>query len=376
MKKVLQIVGYYPPAMGGIEEVCYGIVSNTKDTYLTKIICYNHESNKTVTDFHEGVEVTRIGVYGKLFKRQPITFSYYSTLKQIIKTFQPDIILFHAHNPIPAFFMILLKLKGTKFIVYWHADVVEKLLKPILYPLDYLLLSKADKILVATPYHITGVKLLNKNEHKIKVVPYAIIESKFQFNDSISKEVEIIRNCYNYKKIIFFIGRHVPYKGLNFLIEAANYLTNDCAIIIAGSGRMTESLKASAKSDKIYFVGRISDQELTAHLHAADIFAFPSINKAEAFGMALAEALYCSTPAVTFTIESGSGVNWVSMKNETGLEVENGNSIEFAKAIDKLLSDDELRIKLGKQAHDRIVNNLLPKQFVENIKSVYNESVV
>lgn len=373
MKKVLQIVGYYPPAMGGIEDVCYGTVSNTKDTYLTKIICYNHESNKTVTDLYEGVEVTRVGIYGKLFKRQPITFKYYKELKKIIKTFRPDIIHFHAPNPLPTILLLLLRLKGIKLIVYWHADATEKLLIPIIHSLHYLLLGKADIILVATPYHLTGVKPLLKYQNKIKVVPYVIIESKFQLNDSISDEVESIKKRYNNKKIVFFIGRHVFYKGINHLIEAANYLTNDCVILIGGSGRLTESLKASVNNNKINFIGRISDNELTAYLYAADVFAFPSINKGEAFGMALAEALYCYTPAVTFTIASGSGVNWVSMKNETGFEVENGNSVEFAKAIDKLLSDDELRIKLGQQAHDRIVTNLLPKQFVEKIKEIYDE---
>lgn len=373
MKKVLQIVGYYPPAMGGIEDVCYGLVTHTKDSYNTKIICYNHESKKTVTDLYEGVEVTRIGIYGKLFKRQPITFTYFNTLRKLIRTFQPDIIQFHAPNPLLSFYLLLLRLRNIKFIVYWHANVTDKILKPVLYPLNYLLLRKADVIMVATPYHLTGVKPLLKYKHKIKVVPYVIIESKFLINDSIKGEVESIKKRYNNKKIVFFIGRHVFYKGINHLIEAANYLTNDCVIIIGGSGRLTESLKASVKSDKIYFVGRIPDEELAAYLYAADVFAFPSVNYGEAFGMALAEAMYCYTPAVTFTIASSSGVNWVSLKNETGLEIENGNSIEFAKAIDKLLSDDELRIKLGKQAHNRIVTNLVPKQFAEKIKKIYGE---
>jgi len=373
MKKILQIVGYYPPAIGGIEDVCYGVVSNTKDTYQTKIICYNHESNKTVTDLYEGVEVTRVGIHGKLFDRQPITFNYFRTLRKIIRTFHPDIIYFHAPNPIPTIYILLIRLKGIKFIVYWHADVAEKILKPVFYPLNYLLLGKADIITVATPYHIKGVKSLLKYQNKIKVIPFVIIESKFRYNELIKAEVESIKKRYNNKKIVFFIGRHVYYKGINHLIEAANYLTNDCVILIGGTGRLTESLKASSNNNKIYFLGRIPDEELAAYLYAADVFAFPSIDYAEAFGMALAEAMYCYTPAVTFTIASRSGVNWVSLNNETGLEVENGNSIEFAKAIDKLLSDDELRIKLGKQAHDRIVNNLIPQQFTEKIKKLYDE---
>ena len=48
---------------------------------------------------------------------------------------------------------------------------------------------------------------------------------------------------------------------------------------------------------------------------------FPSITKNEAFGVVLAEAMYCYTPAITFTIE-GSGVNWVNLHQVTGLEME------------------------------------------------------
>lgn len=88
---------------------------------------------------------------------------------------------------------------------------------------------------------------------------------------------------------------------------------------------------------------------------AADVFAFPSVTKNEAFGVVLAEAMYCRTVPVTFTIK-GSGVNWVSINGETGLEVENGNSEAFGKAIDLLLLNDKLRIDLAENAHKRVVD--------------------
>ncbi|MEZ7945213.1 MAG: glycosyltransferase [Flavobacteriaceae bacterium] len=371
MKKILHIVGYYHPAIGGIEDVANSVVSATNDICENKIICYNQDSSKTFSEIYKGVEVTRIGVFAKLFKRQPITFSYFINFKRILNSFSPDIIHFHSPNPLPAIYILLLRLQGIKLIIHWHANVPGRLLKLIFEPLNYLLLSKSDTIIVATPYHIRGVKSLMKYEQKLKIIPFAIQESKFQINNSIEKKIKLIINQYNNKKIVFFVGRHVYYKGIAHLIEATDYLKNDCVVVIAGSGRLTEKLKASAKSDKIHFIGRISDEDLVAYLHASDVFAFPSINYAEAFGIALAEALYCSLPAVTFTIPSSSGVNWVSPNNETGLEVENSNSIEFAKAIDKLLSNKELNLKFGQQAHTHVVNNLSSKKFEENIKKIY-----
>ena len=67
---------------------------------------------------------------------------------------------------------------------------------------------------------------------------------------------------------------------------------------------------------------------------------FLLIQKAEGFGLTLAEAMYCNAVPVTYTIE-GSGVNWVSLHEVTGLEVPNRNVAEYAKAIDELLSDDK-----------------------------------
>lgn len=371
MRKVLHIVGYYPPAIGGIEDVCYNIVTNTNDSFQNRVICYNHESRKTITSFHDGVTITRIGILAKLFKRQPVTISYFKILLREIKIFKPDIIYFHAPNPVPTILLLLVRLRKTKLIVYWHANVPDKLLKPIFYPLNYLLLQKADTITVATPFHLIGVKLLIKFQSKIKILPYAINDSKLTLSKLTNVKIESIKKQYNNKKIVLFVGRHVPYKGIDHLIEAANYLINDCVILIGGSGRLTEVLKSSVKSDKIHFIGRIPDEDLSAYLYAADIFAFPSINYGEAFGMALAEAMYCYTPAVLFTISSRSGVNWVSIKDETGLEVENGNSLEYAKAVDILLSDENLRIQLGKQAHERVVKYLMPEQFKINIKNIY-----
>ena len=96
----------------------------------------------------------------------------------------------------------------------------------------------------------------------------------------------------------------------------------------------------------------MSDDDLRCHLYAADVFGFPSVYKAEAFGVALAEAMYCKAVPVTFTIK-GSGVNWVSLNGVTGEEVPLDDVKAFAEAIDRLLSDDALRTQYANAAHER-----------------------
>ena len=78
------------------------------------------------------------------------------------------------------------------------------------------------------------------------------------------------------------------------------------------------------------------------------------------------KAMYCGKPAVTFTIP-GSGVNYVCVNGETGLEVENRNVRMYAEAMRKLADNPHLRNKLGLAAKSRVEKNFLTSQFTENI---------
>lgn len=185
-----------------------------------------------------------------------------------------------------------------------------------------------------------------------------------------SKKTEEIRRENCGKIICFAVGRHVPYKGYEYLIKASKYLDDRFRIFIGGKGPLTDDLKAQAAGDeKITFLGRVSDEDLIAYYQAMDIFCFPSITKNEAFGIALAEAMYFGKPAVTFTIP-GSGVNYVCPNGKTGIEVPNRNVKAYAEALTKLADDSNLRERLGTAAKMRVKENFLYAQFQKSIRSI------
>ena len=156
------------------------------------------------------------------------------------------------------------------------------------------------------------------------------------------------------------------------MLEAEKYVKSDCVFIIAGNGPLTEKLKNNCSSKRVYFVGRLDDDDLRWHHYAASVFAFPSITKNEAFGVALAEAMYCYTPAVTFTI-SGSGVNWVNLNGITGIECPNRDTKAFAEAIDKLLTDEKLAEKYAIAGHNRVVENFTISKMMAKMNEAYEE---
>lgn len=359
--------------MGGVENICKYLVEGMPQHKMA-VVCFN-DKHKDIVDEVNGVKVYRVATWINV-ARQALSFSYGSMLRRAIKEFDPEIIQFHWANPFPAAVLLTMIPKNVKLVIHWHMDIIkQKRIYPFIKPIETKLLERADLIVVTSPQYRDGSIPLQRFKNKVRVVPNAMDEDNFILRPGDKEEIQKLKSKYNQKKIVFFIGRHIQYKGLPYLIEAEKSIKEDCAIVIAGNGPLTEELKVKCNSSRVYFVGRLNDNELRWHHYAASVFAFPSITKNEAFGVALAEAMYCKTPAVTFTIE-GSGVNWVNLNGITGIEVPNGDSTAYAKAIDKLLSDDVLAKTLGDEGYKRVSKNFTIPSMVNLMDQYYKELFV
>jgi glycosyltransferase involved in cell wall biosynthesis len=368
MKKILHISKYFYPQEGGIEIVCRNIVESQPD-FQHMVLCFNSES-ETISENIRGIDIKRVSTILKIAS-QPISTHYFKEFRQTLHEFKPDLIHFHAPNPLIMLYTLLLKPKRTKLIVHWHSDIVEqKVLYLFVKNLESLFLRKADTIFITSENYLLGSDPLTDVRHKTKIIPCAIEPDNLTIEPSEMDDYAKLQKEYSNKKIVFSIGRHVTYKGLKYLIEAEKYIQNDCIILIAGTGPLTKELKESCHSNRIHFLGRLSNTELKYYLHMADVFAFPSITKNEAFGVVLAEAMYCKTPAVTFKIE-GSGVNWVCIDKVTGLEVKNKDYQAFGAAIDRLLSNEGYKSELGENARKRVVENFTMEIIGPIIKKEY-----
>ena len=385
MKRVLQISKDYYPFLGGTEQVARDMTKAIQRMggAEQKIICFNADASdethvckkeQTIYDEIDGVEVIRCGCQLKIAS-QSISADYGKELQKIMDGFKPEIVILHYPNPFAAHFLLKYRKWDFKLAVYWHLDITkQKILKYFFSEQNIRLINRSDCILGATPTHLNESAFTPYFEGKKQILPYMIDEKKLVLSEEELTYAQKIKEKYAGKKIGFFIGRHVEYKGLSYLIKASKKLQDEkISFMIAGTGELTERLKESAANDKkIEFLGAISDSEKRSYLFASDIICFPSITRNEGFGLALAEGMYFGKPAVTFTIP-GSGVNYVNLNGVTGIECPNCDAEAYAEALRTLCRDDKLREQYGRAARQRVLEHFTAEKFDENVKKLISE---
>lgn len=380
MTKILHLAAGVYPVRGGMDQIAEDVMralSGTADIEQ-KMICFNQDAsadgivthmNETVHDKIRGIEVIRCSCITKV-SSQLISLTFKRELKKLFEHFVPDIIIMHYPNPFIAHFLLpfLKKYKSVKFILYWHLDIVrQKILGKLFHFQNIKLCERADVIVATSENYIEGSKYLSRYRDKCTVIPNCVQNHRIAETPETQRIASEIRKKYPGKFISFSVGRNVAYKGFRYLIQASEYLDDDCVVLIAGPHTRSDEMKQmTMNNSKVELLGLLSDEELNAYYIASDIYSFPSIMRNEAFGLALAEGMYFGKPAVTFTIP-GSGVNYVSLDGITGIECPNRDVKAFAEAIMKLKNDSELRSKLGENAMQRVLENFMYYKFRQRI---------
>ena len=368
--RILHVSKYYHPFSGGTEQIARDCVVALRDDYEQRVIAFN-DGREDRREKVDGIEVIKCGCFAKI-SSQSLSLSYKRELERSIDEFDPDIVVFHYPNPFVA--SILLKAiegRDIKLILYWHLDIVrQKFLRLFFMKQNQKLISRADRLIATSPNYIKGSRWLRSVGEKCVVVPNCINVERMRVTPEITERALTIKQDYVGKTLCIAVGRHTGYKGYTYLIQASKLLDDRFHIFITGTGELSDRLRREASGDpKVEFTGRIEDEEMKALILASDIFCFPSITKNEAFGLALAEAMYYEKPAVTFTIE-GSGVNYVCLDKEDGLEVPNRDVSAYADALRQLAQDPGLRERYGKNGRKRVMENFLDIQFGDNIRRV------
>ncbi|MDO9085186.1 MAG: glycosyltransferase [Anaerolineaceae bacterium] len=174
------------------------------------------------------------------------------------------------------------------------------------------------------------------------------------------------------QKVIVFrdVGIHGDrFKGMRYILDALMLYEpqEPTCLIILDNGRTFHSLWPKYNVNTL---GWIDGEELAIALSAGDIFLMPSVQ--EAFGLMAVESMACGTPVVVF---EGTALPDVIKSPQGGLTVPARDSVELAGAIMKLLTDDDLRERLGKQARQIVEKEYALSLYVQRHISLYEELI-
>ena len=365
--RVLQLGKYFPPYVGGIETIIFNLTEElNKRGIKTDVLCSNFKKYyKKETD--RGYIVYKTKRYGELLST-PITPQLIFKLKKIISDY--DIIHVHHPNPIANLALFFAKPKEQKIVLHWHSDIIKQKLTLKLYlPLLKWLVKKANIILATNPQIIKHSSILKLNQEKCIIIPLGTVKPKI--NNHIFSS---LKKFHKNKKIIFSLGRFVYYKGFEYLIESAKYLTNDIIILIGGSGPLKAKYEKLIRKynfkDKVHLIGKIPSQNLGSYYKACDLFCLPSIEKSEAFGLVMVEAMSFGKPVVATKIE-GSGVSWVNQHQITGLNVPPKNPKALAEAFTYILENENVYQQFSRNALKRYETEFTLEKMIDRVINVY-----
>ena len=249
------------------------------------------------------------------------------------------------------------------------------------------ILCQVDRTVAATPVDKAQmVEYYGADPERIVVLPLGVDVDLFR---PIPKErarryVGLTNPC---ERLLLFVGRLDPVKGLNVLFEALCQLLRQlmpngscpiCLAVIGGDAESAEALRGEADcldevkaryglKEMVAFLGSRSQDTLPYYYSAADIVVMPSLY--ESFGLVALEAMACGTPVVASRV---GGLPYVVRDGEAGLLVPENDPASLAEGLRRLLTDEPLRARLGEQAHG-IAQGYSWRQVADETLRLYGE---
>lgn len=368
--RVLQVGKFYPPDPGGVETATRQVVEQLAALGMEPgVLCFAGEG--PYDDLGLPWPVWRAPAFASVAS-QPLSVAYVRRLAALAPHF--DALQVHLPNPLAALAVFLARPKA-KVVLHWHSDVIGKgTLARLVAPLEGWLCRRADLVIGPTPVHLAASNRSAVIAPKGAVVPFCVDPSMPSPAAADPARVAALRQRFGGRRIVFSLGRLVPYKGFDVLIEAAKALPGDVRVVIGGGGPQAESLAAQIEREnlgaKVFLAGRIPDAAMPDWLAACDVFCLPSVTRAEMFGIVQLEAMAFGKPVVSTDIP-GSGVPWVNRHGETGLVVPPGDAGKLAEALATILADAALAERLGQGGRDAVAGRFSPKAVRRALAEAY-----
>ena len=367
--KIAQIACVFPPYQSGIGNAAFHFAEelsklNNEVTVFTPI--HKSDSKKKY-----GFNLRELNPY--------LRYGNAAFLPQLIRRLKSfDIV--HLHYPFfgaaePVWLAKILGQAGKKLVIHYHMDI-ESL------PTVAKILSLSDKLTRASLFRradaITCASLDYLENSQIKKI-YKETPTKF-FTIPFGVDLEKFKPAGDWplkKNNILFVAaldRAHYFKGLDVLLKAMTLINKEIKLTIVGSGELLAGYQSQANelgiAQRTNFVGAVADNELSKYYQQADLLILPSINKHEAFGLVLVEALASGMPVIASDLP---GVRSVFVNGQQGYLVAPGRHTILAEKIKSALSNDTDWIKMCQQARIWAEEKYSWQKVGESLNNLYHQ---
>lgn len=279
------------------------------------------------------------------------------------------------------------KLSHTPLVVTYHQDVFlsgrfsEFTAWILRHTIGRLTLRAADRLLFTSRDYGEASyvrRMLSGREQAIGELPNGVDLKSFSPDSRASKRPSLGWTVSADDKVALLVAaldQAHDFKGVDVFLHALAELPSTVKGVIVGKGNLRPTYEAMAKqlriSERVFFAGRVSDEELTESYRLADVTVLPSITMGEAFGLVLVESLASGTPVIASNLP---GVRTVVANKKDGFLVKPGDSADLATKLNTILSlPASVRQMMGLKGRRKVEARYAWEQIGAQLEAIYKE---
>lgn len=371
--RIVQVAPFFYPHAGGVESHVRTLArAFARGGHDVTVVTSRYDRALPEEERLEGFRIVRTRSLGVVFNT-PIDVGTGSVLREI----RADVVHLHYPPPLTAFFATqALSASSVPVCLTYHCDLflsgrAGRALAST-YERAFLppTLARVDRIVVHTRSYGTTSAMLRGRE--LAIIPSVVDLERFRPGLDPSG----VRRALGLegRRVVGFTGRLVPHKGVDVLLQALRELPQDVTLVVVGSGPRLVDLAGLARrlglEERVRFCTKVSDDELPLYLALADVFAFPSQNRLEGFGLAVAEAMATGLPVIVANVP---GVREVIEEGKHGLLVEPLLASDLAAKIRILLDDPARARAMGVAGRQRAEERFGLETITRQLLNLYEE---
>ena len=382
--RVLHVGKFFAPFVGGIENFMLDLLRACHAGGVAQA-CLVHEApgqrDDGGGDFEFLERFQRVPTLGQI-SYAPLSPGFARAMERMLGEFRPDVLHLHVPNTSAFWALKSRRARAIPWVVHWHSDVVGpgldaklKLLYPFYRPFERALLKRAAAVIATSPPYLESSRALRPVRDKCRVIPLGLDPARVEVSRGC--EAYAWRDSENLK--VLAVGRLSRYKGFEVLLRAAARVP-EVEVVVAGEGQQRRRLErllhrefGDEAGKRLRLIGSVNDAGRNRLMAGCDVFCLPSVNRGEAFGLSLVEAMAAGKPQIATRVP-GAGMEWVVEEGRTGWMVASGEVGELAALLGRLARQRSILREAGRQSRQRFEQRFridaVARQMVKVYKSV------